>query len=312
MKRYVYFWLTLIITLCLMVACNSNSKNTNKATDKIQVVTTYSVLYDIVKNVGGNLIEIYSLAPIGSDPHQYDPLPADVQKATDADAIFYNGLNLETGNAWFDNLLETAGKTGEDAPVFRLSEGIEPMYLTSGENEGQTDPHAWLSVVNGIQYVENAKNALIKIDPDHQAEYEENAARYIKELKALHEEIKEKYAQIPKEKRILVSSEGAFKYFAKEYDFEALYIWEINSHNQGTPEQIKRIVDLIKKHDIQALFVETSVDPRSMEMISEETGVPIAGTIFTDSIGKPGENGDSYIKMLRWNANIIYEGIMNN
>ena len=131
---------------------------------------------------------------------------------------------------------------------------------------------------------------------------------YITQLEKLHEENIEKMNEIPQEKRILVSSEGAFKYFSDAYGFEAYYIWEINSHNEGSPEQLKAIVDTIREHDVKALFVETSVDPRSMETVSTETGVPIVGKIFTDSIGKPGEDGDTYIKMLEWNANMIYKG----
>ena len=111
--------------------------STNGKGEKVQVVTTYSIIYDIVKNVGGDLVEIHSLAPIGSNPHEYDPLPVDVQKTTDADAVFYNGLNLEAGNSWFNKLMETAGKDGKDAPVFLMSEGVEAKYLTTEGNEGR-------------------------------------------------------------------------------------------------------------------------------------------------------------------------------
>ena len=275
----------------------------------MNIITTYSIIYDIVKNVGGDAVEVHSLAPIGSDPHQYDPLPADVQKTTDADAVFYNGLNLETGGAWFTSVIETAGKGGKDAPVFNVSEGVEPMYLKSDGNEGEEDPHAWLDVSNGIKYTENVKKALIQIDPDRKDVYEKNAADYIAQLENLHEDITEKMNDIPKEKRILVSSEGAFKYFSAAYGFEAHYIWEINSHNQGTPDQLKSIIDIIRAQDVKALFVESSVDPRSMETLSKETGIPIVGKIFTDSLGKPGDDGDTYIKMIEWNASMIYSGL---
>lgn len=310
MKKLRFALVIALISVFLLAACGGNSNVSQKTkSDKIHVVTTYSVIYDIVKNIGGDAVEVQSLAPIGSDPHQYDPLPADVQKTTDADLVFYNGLNLETGGAWFTDLIETSGKSGDDAPVFNISEGVEPMYLKSDGNEGEEDPHAWLSVPNGIKYSENVKRALIKIDPDHQDLYEENAADYILQLEKLHEEITEKMNDIPKEKRILVSSEGAFKYFSDAYGFEAHYIWEINSHSEGTPDQLKAIIDVIREKNVKALFVETSIDPRSMETVSKETGVPIIGKIFTDSIGKPGEDGDSYIKMIEWNANMIYNGL---
>ncbi|MBN3523621.1 metal ABC transporter substrate-binding protein [Paenibacillus apiarius] len=312
-KRNLLLTVVMAISMLALAACGGQPV-TEKASEsndkeKLQVITTYSIIYDIVKNVGGDRLDVHSLAPIGSDPHQYDPLPEDVKKTTDADLVFYNGLNLETGDGWFEKMIETAGKTGENAPVFKVSEGVQPMYLKSGGHEGEEDPHAWLDVENGIIYTENVMKALIQVDPDHKETYEKNANAYIEQLKKLHESVKQKMNELPKEKRILVSSEGAFKYFSNAYGFDAYYIWEINSHDEGTPEQLKSIIDIIRSHDVKALFVETSVDARSMETVSSETGVPIAGTIFTDSLGKPGEAGDTYMKMIESNADIIYNGL---
>lgn len=308
--------LTLLTMAIMLTACGGENEatgggNTNKDADndKIQVVTSYSILYDIVKNVGGDRVDIHSIVPIATDPHEYEPLPEDVQKATDADIMFYNGLNLETGNGWFEKLVETAGKSGKEGQVYRLSEGVEPQYLTSKGNEGEEDPHAWLDIQNGITYAENARDALIAIDPDHTDVYETNAASYIEELEQLHQDAVDRFADIPEEQRVLVTSEGAFKYFSQAYGLEHGYIWEINTENQGTPEQVTSIVDLIKSKKVPALFVETSVDPRSMEMVSSETGVPIVGTVFTDSTGKPGEDGDTYLKMMEWNLDTIHEGL---
>jgi ABC-type Zn uptake system ZnuABC Zn-binding protein ZnuA len=308
MKKSIMLF-TMIIVGVMLSACSQGTTAPKEKGEKLQVVATYSIVYDIVKNVGGDLVDVYSLAPIGSDPHQYDPLPADVALTTDADVIFYNGLNLEEGNAWFTKLMETAGKTGADAPVFRVSEGVEPMLLNSKDHLGEEDPHAWLDVRNGIKYVENVRKSLKKIDPENADRYDENADAYITELEALHEEIMEKMNKIPEERRILVTSEGAFKYFSKAYDFNAAYIWEINSHHEGTPEQLTTIIATINEEKVQALFLETSIDPRSMEMVSRETNVPIKGKIFTDSLGKPGDDGDTYIKMLKWNADMISSGL---
>ncbi|WP_407272935.1 metal ABC transporter solute-binding protein, Zn/Mn family [Radiobacillus sp. PE A8.2] len=308
LKKILFFLSTGILAMFLLTAC-SESSTENQTDDKVQVVTTYSIVYDIVKNVGGDLVEVHSLAPIGSNPHEYDPLPEDVQKTTDADAVFYNGLNLEAGNSWFDRLMETAGKDGDDAPVFRMSENVDAMYLTTEGNEGEEDPHAWLNVLNGIKYAKNARDGLIKVDPDQAEIYEQNAADYIAELEQLHQEAIEKFNEIPEEERILVTSEGAFKYFSDAYGFRAEYIWEINQENQGTPDQITRIVDIINDEGIKGLFLETSIDPRSMEAVSNETDVEIMGKVFTDSLGEPGEDGDTYIKMMEWNINTIKEGL---
>lgn len=310
MKKGIF---VMIFALILLVAgCSEDKgdeKNAKANNDKLQVVATYSIVYDIVKNVAGDLAEVHSLAPIGSDPHAYEPLPADVQLTSDADIIFYNGYNLESGNSWFQNMVETAGMDEEDAPVFRMTEGVEPQLLQSGGHKGEEDPHAWLSVQNGIIYAENARDAFIKVDPDNKDKYEKNAAEYIEKLEALDEEIQNKVDKIPEKKRYLVTSEGAFKYFSAAYGFEAAYIWEINDENQGTPDQIKSVVDLINEKDIPGLFVETSVDPRSMETVSNETGVDIVGKIFTDSLGEPSEDGDTYIEMIEWNADMIVKGL---
>lgn len=302
---------TLLLFLVLVLAsCSNEEGNSEKDNDdKIQVIATYSIIYDIVKNVGGDRVEVHSLAPVGSNPHEYDPLPLDVQLTTDADIVFYNGLNLEGGNSWFEKLLLTAEKTGKEAPVYRLSDGVDPMHLTSKGKESEEDPHAWLDVRNGIKYAENAKIGLIKVDPEHADVYEKNAKEYIEKLENLHQEAVDRYNKIPQEQRLLITSEGAFKYFSEAYGFEAAYIWEINSENQGSPEQVSTVVDFIRSKKDPVLFVETSIDPRSMEMVSSETGVPIFGKVFTDSIGKSGEDGDTYIKMMEWNIDTIYRGL---
>jgi iron/zinc/copper transport system substrate-binding protein len=311
LKKSFLFLAASILSILFLAAC-SGEKDSSTAVnkeEKVQVVTTYSIVYDIVKNVGGDLVEIHSLAPIGSNPHEYDPLPVDVQKTTDADAVFYNGLNLEAGNSWFDKLMETAGKDGEDAPVFLMSEGVEAMHLTTEGNEGEEDPHAWLDIRNGIKYAENARDGLINVDPDNKEAYEKNAEAYIAELKELHNKAVKQFKEIPEKERVLVTSEGAFKYFSEAYGFQAEYIWEINQENQGTPDQITRIVDIINEKEITGLFLETSIDPRSMEAVSSETNVPIMGKVFTDSLAKPGEDGDTYISMMEWNIKTIKEGL---
>ncbi|NBI28893.1 metal ABC transporter substrate-binding protein [Chengkuizengella marina] len=292
-----------------LVGCSTDESENGSEGDKLQVVTTYSILYDIVKNVGGDQVEVHSMVPIGANPHEFDPLPSDVEKTQDADAVFYNGLNLEAGNSWFSKLLETTGKSGEDAPVFRLSEGVEVKYLTTAGKENESDPHAWLDVRNGIIYAENARDALKQVDPDHAEIYDANAATYIAQLEELHQQAVDRFNEIPKEDRFLVTSEGAFKYFSAAYDFDAGYVWEINAENQGTPSQVSAIVDLIREREVPVLFLETSIDPRSMETVSNETGVPIFGKVFTDSVGKPGEDGDTYIEMMEWNIDMIYNGV---
>ncbi len=307
MKKLLVLFMTM--TMTIVAACSQGTTSPKEQAEKLKIVTTYSIVYDMIKNVGGDHVEVHSLAPIGSDPHNYDPLPTDLVLTTDADVIFYNGLNLEEGNAWFNEMIATADKSVADDNVVRVSEGVKPMLLSSDEHKNEEDPHAWLDVRNGIKYVENIREALKKIDSTNAGDYDKNAEKYIAELNSLHTEILDMMHAIPEDKRILVTSEGAFKYFSAAYDFQAAYIWEINSHSEGTPEQLKSIISIVKDGNVPSLFLESSVDPRSMEMVSRETGVPIHGKIFTDSLGKAGSDGDTYIKMIKWNADMIADGL---
>lgn len=311
MKRLLSLFLLSCISVFILSACSNHKTGlTAEQNDKLRVVTTYSIIYDITKNIAGNLVEVHSLSPAGANPHEYDPLPLDVQKTTDADLVFYNGLNLEAGNSWFENLIETTGKSVQDETVIRVSERVKPMYLKSKRDQ-EEDPHAWLDLKNGIIYTENIRNALVKADPDHKQVYVSNAKKYIDDLQALEEEALIRFNAIPPQERNFVTSEGAFKYFSEAYDVNAEYIWEINQENEGMPDQVTKIVDTVKNKHIKALLLETSVDARSMEMVSRETNLPIVGKVFTDSLGKPGEDGDTYLKMMEWNINTIADAIKN-
>jgi ABC-type Zn uptake system ZnuABC Zn-binding protein ZnuA len=313
-KIFVYLMIGLFSVFILGACSQSSSQEGQEDKDNqgLQIVATYSIIYDIVKNVAGEQAQIHSMVPIGADPHEYDPLPLDVKKTTDADVIFYNGLNLEEGNGWFNKLMDTTGKNGEDAHVYRVSEGVEPIYLESKGLEGESDPHAWLDLKNGMIYAENVRDALIKADPENEDLYRKNAENYIAQLEELHSTTIQKISDLPENKRFLITSEGAFKYFGEAYGIETGYIWEINSENEGSPQQIRDIVDLIESKEIKALFVETSIDTRSMETVSNETGVPIVGTVFTDSLGKEGTDGDTYLKMMESNTKVIIDGLTGN
>lgn len=301
MKKMFAF---MIATLLLVTGCNSQ---TSKVDDgKLHIVATYSIIADMVENITKDKAVVNSMVPIGSDPHSYEPLPSDSQNISDADLIFYNGFNLETGKGWFQNLLDT---TNKNDVAFAVTENVEPIHLAEKGKETEIDPHAWLNVKNGIKYVELIADKIIAADPDNKAFYEANRDAYIKELKDLDTYIQDKVDAIPVEQRILVTSEGAFKYFSKAYGFDAQYIWEINTDNQGTPDQMKRVLDIINTKDVKALFLETSINPSTMETISTETGVPIHSKIFTDSLAAKGNDGDTYITMMQWNINHIAEGL---
>lgn len=274
---------------------------------KVKVVVTFSILHDIVRNVGGHRVEIHSMVPIGQDPHEYTPTPLDMVRAADADLIFWNGLNMELGDGWFENLLAAAGRSLADPSVVALAEGVEPLYLTADRRE--INPHAYLDLLNAMQYVRNARDALMAVDPEHAAVYEANAAAYLAELEELHRRYVELLGSIPEERRILVTSERAFQYLAARYGLREGYVWAIDTDEQGTPLQILDLVRFVRTNNVPALFVESNKDPRAIETVSRETGVPIYAKVYSDELGVPDEGSGTFLGMMEWNLQVIYSGL---
>ncbi|MBB2508623.1 Manganese-binding lipoprotein MntA [Staphylococcus cohnii subsp. cohnii] len=300
--------ITMILILFLSACGKGNNDSTSQSNEKIKVVTTNSILYDMVKNVGGDNVEIHSIVPIGQDPHEYEVKPKDIKSLTDADVVFYNGLNLETGNGWFENALSQANKSYEDGSVVKVSKNVKPLYLNGAKegDESKQDPHAWLSLDNGIKYVEEISKALIKKNDKYKDDIQSNTKDYIAKLEDLKKESHDKFNDIPKEQRAMITSEGAFKYFSKQFDIKPGYIWEINTEKQGTPEQMKQAVKFVQDNNLKHLLVETSVDKKSMQSLSEETNLDIYGEVYTDSIGKKGSKVDSYFNMMQENINTVH------
>ena len=304
-------FLALIFTLAVgLFACSSakQGSSSNEAT-KLKVVATNSIIADITKNIAGDKIDLHSIVPIGQDPHEYEPLPDDVKKTSEANLILYNGINLETGgNAWFTKLVQNAKKE-ENKDYYAVSEGVDVIYLEGQHEKGKEDPHAWLNLENGMIYAKNIAKQLEAKDPKNKDFYEANLKTYLEKLSKLDKEAKEKFNNIPKEKKTIVTSEGCFKYFSKAYNVPSAYIWEINTEEEGTPDQIKTLVEKLRKTKVPSLFVESSVDERPMQTVSKDTNIPIYEKIFTDSIAEPGQNGDSYYSMMKWNLDKISEGL---
>ena len=303
------FLVLLLLAFVGLAACSSQKSSTDSSSSKLNVVATNSIIADITKNIAGDKINLHSIVPVGQDPHEYEPLPEDVKKTSKADLIFYNGINLETGgNAWFTKLVENAQKK-ENKDYYAVSEGVDVIYLEGQSEKGKEDPHAWLNLENGIIYAQNIAKRLIEKDPDNKATYEKNLKAYVEKLTALDKEAKEKFNNIPEEKKMIVTSEGCFKYFSKAYNVPSAYIWEINTEEEGTPDQIKSLVEKLRKTKVPSLFVESSVDDRPMKTVSKDTNIPIYAKIFTDSIAEKGEEGDSYYSMMKYNLDKISEGL---
>ena len=304
MKR-IQKLLVALLFLPFLAACSAGKARSDNG--KLNVVVTNSILADMTKNIAGDQINLHSIVPIGQDPHEYEPLPEDIAKVSDADLIFYNGINLE--NAWFSKMVKNAQKV-ENQDYFAASDGVEVIYLEGQSAKGKEDPHAWLSLENGIIYAQNIAKQLMVKDPKNKDVYQQNLDTYTQELAALDAKAKSSFAAIPADKKLIVTSEGCFKYFSKAYDIPSAYIWEINTEEEGTPQQTRDLVQKLKAGPTPAaLFVESSVDDRPMKTISRETGIKIYTKIFTDSIAKKGEAGDSYLAMMKWNLEKIAEGL---
>ncbi|WP_373893443.1 metal ABC transporter solute-binding protein, Zn/Mn family [Virgibacillus sp. CBA3643] len=306
MKSMIKVMVMFLGTIFVLTACGGDSAE-NNANENIQIVTSFTILEDIIKEVGGDQVDVYNLVPTGTDPHDYEPLPDDIKKATDADALVYNGLNLEGGeNGWFYKMIDTVDQ--EENHIFQLADGVDPMYLTpEDEREEAINPHAFVDPEVGILMTENARDALIEVDPDHEAEYKQNAEDYLYKLNAIDKEYEEKINDIPEDNRMLVTSERAFQYMTDHYGLEEGYIWAIDTEENGTPEQITSLVNFVEENDVPALFVESNVDTRPMETVSDETGVEIAGELYSDEIGEPGEEAATYLSYLEYNINKIHD-----
>lgn len=315
MRNIVKVMALSLMAIVILAACGGNNDTTGDnepsgaSDDPLQVVTTFTLLEDMVTQIGGDRVEVHNLVPIGTDPHEYEALPEDIKAATDADLLFFNGLNLEGGDTgWFARLTDSVDQ--DEEVIFELGAGIEPLYLTSSEGEEEVNPHSFLDPVNGIQMAENTRDALIEVDPDHKEEYEANAEDYLAELEKVNEEYEEKIAEIPEENRILVTSERAYQYMATRYGLKEGFVWAVDTEEGGTPEQITTLIEFIDENEPPVLFLESNVDPRPLETVSNETGVEIyPETVFSDEIGSPGEEGDTYVKFLQYNIEKIHAGL---
>ncbi|MFD2117222.1 metal ABC transporter solute-binding protein, Zn/Mn family [Paenibacillus yanchengensis] len=324
MKRNKLWTFIMVLAITALVAAcggktnengngNPPTKDTNELgkdvvqQDQLQVVTSFTIIQDLAREIGGDDVAIYNLVPTGTDPHEYEPLPEDIKRASDADILFYNGLNLEGGTSgWFFKMVDAVGQKEEN--IFNLTERVEPLYIGGSDgHEAEINPHAFIDPAVGVKMAEDMRDAFVKKDPEREARYIERATTYIERLKKMDKLYAEKFNEIPAEKRVLVTSERAFQYMTTNYGLEEAFIWEIDTEENGSPKQIKELVTFLKQANVPVLFIESNVDPRPMETVANESGVPIAEKrIYSDEIGKPGDEVDTYMKYLQYNIDLIH------
>ena len=272
-----------------------------QANAKFKVVTTFTVILDIAQNVAGNAATVESITKPGAEIHEYEPTPKDIVKAQSADLILWNGLNLER---WFERFFQNI----KDKPAVVVTEGIQPLSIYEGPYKDAPNPHAWMSPSNALIYIENIKNALVKYDPQNAAVYEKNAADYAQRIKQLDEPLRAKLAQIPEEQRWLVTSEGAFSYLAKDYNLKEGYLWPINAEQQGTPQQVRKVIDLVRKNNIPVVFSESTISAKPAQQVAKESGAKYGGVLYVDSLSAKKGPVPTYIDLLNVTVSTIVKG----
>ena len=272
-----------------------------QAEAKFKVVTTFTVIQDIAQNVAGDAATVESITKPGAEIHEYEPTPKDIVKAQSADLILWNGLNLER---WFERFFQNI----KDKPAVVVTEGITPLSIYEGPYKDAPNPHAWMSPSNALIYVENIKNALVKYDPQNADTYQKNAAVYAEKIKQLDKPLREKLAQIPADQRWLVTSEGAFSYLAKDYDLKEGYLWPINAEQQGTPQQVRKLIDLVKKNHIPVVFSESTVSAKPAQQVAKESRAKYGGVLYVDSLSATDGPVPTYIDLLNVTVSTIVKG----
>ena len=274
---------------------------TLQAEAKFKVVTTFTVIQDIAQNVAGDAATVESITKPGAEIHEYEPTPKDIVKAQSADLILWNGLNLER---WFERFFQNI----KDKPAVVVTEGITPLSIYEGPYKDAPNPHAWMSPSNALIYVENIKNAFVKYDPQNADNYQKNAAAYAEKIKQLDKPLREKLSQIPADQRWLVTSEGAFSYLAKDYDLKEGYLWPINAEQQGTPQQVRKLIDLVKKNHIPVVFSESTVSAKPAQQVAKESGAKYGGVLYVDSLSAADGPVPTYVDLLNVTVSTIVKG----
>ncbi|MDQ2705923.1 MAG: metal ABC transporter substrate-binding protein [Pseudomonadota bacterium] len=272
------------------------------AQEKFKAVTTFTVIADIAQNVAGDAATVESITKPNAEIHNYQPTPGDILRAQDAQLILWNGLNLEQ---WFERFFRNIS----DVPGVVVSEGVEPMGIAEGPYTGKPNPHAWMSPTAVLTYVENIRKAFVEHDPANAETYNRNAAAYSEQIKATVEPIRQGLSAIPEDRRWLVTSEGAFSYLARDFGLKELYIWPINADQQGTPQQVRKVVDAVRANRIPVVFSESTVSPNPAEQIARETGARYGGVLYVDSLSDPDGPVPTYLDLLKTTTQTIAQGL---
>ncbi|KFF72231.1 iron-binding protein [Pectobacterium brasiliense] len=272
-----------------------------QAAEKLKVITTFTIIQNIAQNIAGDAATVESITKPGAEIHDYQPTPRDIVKTQSAQLVLWNGMNLER---WFTRFFENV----KNVPAVVVTEGITPLPIREGAYNGNPNPHAWMSPSNALIYIENIRKGLVQADPANAETYNRNAKAYAEKIKALDAPLRERLARIPEQQRWLVTSEGAFSYLAKDYQFNEVYLWPINADEQGSPQQVRRVIDTVREKAIPVVFSESTVSDKPAKQVSKETGAKYGGVLYVDSLSTEKGPVPTYIDLLKVTVETIAKG----
>jgi manganese transport system substrate-binding protein len=286
-----------VVLLSLALAGCDGSASGKGDDGRPVVLTTFTVLADVAQNVAGDKLRVESITKAGAEIHGYEPTPGDIRKASQADLILDNGLNLE---AWFAQFVE-----GMDVRHAVVSDGVDVMPISEDSYKGKPNPHAWMSPVNVQIYVDNMVKAFSELDPQNAKVFEANGKAYKAKLQAVQDEMKAKLAAVPKSQRALVTCEGAFSYLTRDAGLEEVYIWAVNAEQQATPQQITDAIGFVRKNKVPAVFCESTVSDAPMKQVVEATGAKFGGVLYVDSLSESDGPVPTYLDLIRHDSQLI-------
>lgn len=292
----------LLAVMLVLAGCGSAAgERTGEQSGTPTVLTTFTVLQDIAQNVAGEHLRIESITKVGAEIHGYEPTPRDVAKASEADLIVDNGLNLES---WFEQFVNST-----DVPHVVVSDGVEVIDITGDTYAGTPNPHAWMSPTNVQIYVDNMVAAFSELSPEHAAEFEANGEAYKQELQQIQDDLVREISTLPESQRALVSCEGAFSYLARDAGLQEHYIWPVNAEQQATPQQITAVIEAVREKNIPAVFCESTVSDAPMQQVVEATGASFGGTLYVDSLSEEDGPVPTYLDLIRHDTDVILAGL---
>ena len=296
---------SLAVLALLSSGCNQVNDRGQALKDKKEVLTTFTVLADLARNVAGDRLTIRSIVKPGSEIHGYQPTPSDIERAGSADLIVENGLGLEL---WARKFTASAG----NIPTLTLSDGMEPLLIAEDAYAGKPNPHAWMSPQRTMAYVDQLERAFGTLDPAGADHFKANANAYKQRLQRLDQELRSALQAIPEKRRVLVSCEGAFTYLANDYGLEEAYLWPVNAESQVTPKRMARLIETVRDRKIPAVFCESTVSDKAQKQVAAESGARFGGTFYVDSLSKPDGPAPTLLKLQRHNVALLINGLVES